>query len=114
MLANELNATHEAVAVVPEHAIGGDHLTRVLMDRHTRSKMNVQIYEEACVWFVESRARDLNEASQRDFDGWLRKSPEHLSSYLEIAAIWMRIPADGGQGFQTNVDSDSSGTRTGY
>jgi ferric-dicitrate binding protein FerR (iron transport regulator) len=63
------------------------------MDRHTRSKMNVQIYEEACAWFVESRAADLDEAGRRDFDGWLRKSAEHLSSYLEVAVIWIEGPS---------------------
>jgi transmembrane sensor len=63
------------------------------MDRYTRSKMNTQIYEEACAWFVECRARDLDEACRRDFDGWLRKSPEHLGAYLEIAAIWNEGPS---------------------
>jgi len=58
------------------------------MDRHTRSKMNTQIYEEACTGFVESRAGDLDDPGRREFDRWLRKSPEHLSAYLEIAAIW--------------------------
>jgi transmembrane sensor len=58
------------------------------MDRQARSKMNTQIYEEACTWFVESRAGDLDETGRREFDRWIRKSPEHLSAYLEIAAIW--------------------------
>jgi len=58
------------------------------MDRHARSKMNTQIYEEACAWFVECRAGDLDDSGRREFDRWLRKSPEHLSSYIEIAAIW--------------------------
>src|ERR1700676_5164171 len=62
------------------------------MDRHARSKMNTQIYEEACTWFVECRAGDLDDAGRREFDRWLRKSPEHLSSYLEIAAIWNEGP----------------------
>jgi transmembrane sensor len=63
------------------------------MDRHARSKMNTQIYEEACAWFVESRAGDLDDAGRREFDRWLRKSPEHLSAYLEIAAIWNEGPS---------------------
>jgi transmembrane sensor len=63
------------------------------MDRHARSKMNTQIYEEACAWFVESRAGDLDDPGQREFDRWLRKSPEHLSAYLEIAAIWNEGPS---------------------
>jgi transmembrane sensor len=55
--------------------------------------LNTQIYEEACGWFVESRAGDLDDAGRREFDRWLRKSPEHLSAYLEIAAIWNEGPS---------------------
>jgi len=58
------------------------------MERQARSKMNTQIYEEACSWFVEARAGDLDDGGRRELDRWLRKSPEHLSAYLEIAAIW--------------------------
>jgi transmembrane sensor len=57
------------------------------MDR-PRAKLNTQIYEEASAWFVECRAGDLDESGRREFDRWLRKSPENLSAYLEIAAIW--------------------------
>jgi transmembrane sensor len=63
------------------------------MERPARSKMNTQIYEEACAWFVESRAGDLDDTGRREFDRWLRKSPEHLSAYLEIAAIWNEGPS---------------------
>ena len=63
------------------------------MNRHARSKMNTQIYEEACGWFVECRAGDMDDAGRREFDRWLRKSPEHLSSYIEIAAIWNEGPS---------------------
>jgi transmembrane sensor len=58
-----------------------------------RVKLNAQIYEEASTWFVESRAGDLDVSARRDLDKWLRKSPEHLSAYLEIAAIWSEGPA---------------------
>jgi transmembrane sensor len=53
-----------------------------------RAKLNTQIYEEASAWFVACRAGDLDEAARREFDKWLRKSPEHVSAYLELAAIW--------------------------
>ncbi|MDP9008572.1 MAG: FecR family protein [Pseudomonadota bacterium] len=53
-----------------------------------RSKFNTQIYEEACEWFIDCRGGDLDDATRRDFDRWLRQSPEHLSAYLELAAIW--------------------------
>jgi transmembrane sensor len=58
-----------------------------------RFKLNGQIYEEACEWFIECRAGDLDEASRHDFDRWLRKSPEHLGAYLELAAIWNEGPS---------------------
>jgi transmembrane sensor len=56
--------------------------------RPVRSKLNTQIYEEACEWFVECRAGDLDNTARAAFDRWLRKSPEHQSAYLEISAIW--------------------------
>jgi transmembrane sensor len=58
------------------------------MEGHARSKMNTQIYEEACTWFVEARGGELDHSGRRELNRWLRKSPEHLSAYLEIAAIW--------------------------
>jgi transmembrane sensor len=57
-----------------------------------RIKLNNQIYEEACAWFIDCRAGDLDEAARLAFDCWLRKSPEHLSAYLELAAIWNEGP----------------------
>jgi transmembrane sensor len=58
-----------------------------------RFKLNSQIYEEACEWFIECRAGDLDEAGRHEFDCWLRKSPEHLGAYLEFAAIWNEGPS---------------------
>jgi transmembrane sensor len=63
------------------------------MERQMRARFNMQIYEEACEWFIECRAGDLGAASRSELDRWLRKSPEHLSAYLEIAAIWSEGPS---------------------
>ena len=63
-----------------------------------RSKINTQIYEEACEWFIDCRAGDLDNAARHAFDSWLRKSPEHLSAYLELAAIWNEGPSLDPQG----------------
>lgn len=63
------------------------------MEPHARSTLNAQIYEEASSWFIECRGGDLDDAGRRDFDRWLRKSPEHLSAYLEVAAIWNEGPS---------------------
>ena len=62
------------------------------MERTVRSKFNTQIYEEACEWFIECRAGDLDNAARAELDRWLRKSPEHQGAYLEIAAIWNEGP----------------------
>lgn len=62
------------------------------MERKSGSKLNTQIYEQACTWFIESRAGDLDEPERREFDLWIRKSPEHLGAYLEVAAIWSDGP----------------------
>ncbi len=63
------------------------------MERQMRARFNMQIYEEACEWFIECRAGDLGDASGSELDRWLRKSPEHLSAYLEVAAIWSEGPS---------------------
>lgn len=63
------------------------------MERQPPSKLNTQIYTEACEWFVECRAGTLDAVLRREFDRWLRRSPEHLSAYLEIAAIWNEGPS---------------------
>jgi transmembrane sensor len=62
------------------------------MERRGRSTFNTQIYEEACEWFIECRAGDLDNAARAEFDRWLRKSSEHQGAYLEIAAIWNEGP----------------------
>jgi transmembrane sensor len=56
------------------------------------SKLNSQIYSEAAEWFVTCRSGALDEAERRKFDAWLRQSPQHLSAYVELAAIWDEGP----------------------
>jgi len=63
------------------------------MERKVQPKLNIQIYEEACDWFVEFRDGDLDANARREFDLWARRSPEHLAAYLEIAAIWNEGPS---------------------
>src|SRR5687767_9626541 len=62
------------------------------MERNARSELNTQIYEEACEWFIEFRGGEIESSQRRELDRWLRKSPEHLRAYLEIAAIWNEGP----------------------
>jgi transmembrane sensor len=53
-----------------------------------RKTFNTQIVEEASEWLVEFRLGDLDTLGRREFDTWIRTSPQHLRAYLEIAAIW--------------------------
>jgi len=62
------------------------------MERAVRARFHTQVYEEACEWFIECRAGDLDDIARAEFDRWLRKSPDHQSAYLEIAAIWNEGP----------------------
>ncbi|MBS0417014.1 MAG: FecR domain-containing protein [Proteobacteria bacterium] len=52
------------------------------------SDSNTRVYTQASEWFVEFRAGDIDAAARRDFNEWLRKAPENVRAYLEIAAIW--------------------------
>jgi transmembrane sensor len=59
----------------------------------SRVKLNAQIFDEAATWFLECRSGDLDEMGRHEFDSWLKRSPEHVSAYLEVAAIWSEGPA---------------------
>lgn len=56
-----------------------------------------EILEEAAAWFVEFRDIDgdggADALTQRNFDVWLRRSPENIRAYLEIAGTWADLPA---------------------
>lgn len=47
---------------------------------------------EACAWFAEFRAEGMTADTRMRFDEWLRKSPEHIQAYLEVAAGWSELP----------------------
>jgi transmembrane sensor len=53
-----------------------------------RSPFNAQIVEEASEWLIEFRLGDVDTLGRREFDTWIRASPQHLRAYLEVAAIW--------------------------
>ena len=57
-----------------------------------RAEHNQQILDEAAEWFVDVREGDLDAAAQQEFAGWLRRSPDHIKAYLEVAAFWADVP----------------------
>jgi transmembrane sensor len=62
------------------------------MERKPRTSLNGQISEEAGEWFLAFRDGELDAATRSEFDLWVRRSPDHLAAYLEIAAIWNEGP----------------------
>ena len=63
-----------------------------MKDSNGTSKLNVQILEEASAWFVEFSEGDIRPAARKDFNRWLRISPEHVRAYLQISAFWEDAP----------------------
>src|SRR5271155_3337689 len=56
-------------------------------------KLNRQILEEASEWFVDFRVGDIDATARERFDEWLRRSPEHIRAYMEIAKTYVELPA---------------------
>jgi len=47
---------------------------------------------EASVWFIEFRTGDMTAGDRARFYEWLRRSPDHIQAYLEIAEGWAELP----------------------
>jgi transmembrane sensor len=58
--------------------------------------MNLAVREEAAAWLVEFRTESPDPPARARFAEWLRDSPEHVSAYLKLAALW-RDAADLGR-----------------
>lgn len=61
-------------------------------------KVNQQVIEEASTWFVDFRVGDVDGHRRQEFHEWLRRSPEHIQAYLDIAMAYAELPAPGGAG----------------
>jgi transmembrane sensor len=56
------------------------------------SRVNRLVLEEASEWFVDFRVGDVDEGARERFDEWLRRSPEHIRAYMEIARTYAELP----------------------
>jgi transmembrane sensor len=63
------------------------------MKKPSSAKLNRQVLEEASEWFVDFRVGDVDAAARERFDEWLRRSPEHIRAYWEIAKSYVELPA---------------------
>ncbi|MET0532806.1 MAG: FecR family protein [Steroidobacter sp.] len=58
----------------------------------TTPRANQQILQEASTWFVTFRGQDVSASDSQEFHEWLKRSPEHIRAYLEIAQTYADIP----------------------
>lgn len=63
------------------------------MDPINTKQRSQRTREEAAEWFVELREGSIEPAARDAFNAWLRTSPENIEAFLEIAALWMDVPA---------------------
>ena len=54
---------------------------------------NDQISEEAAQWLVEFRTGEVSTSVRKEFDAWVRASPEHLRAFIEMAVLWRETGA---------------------
>jgi transmembrane sensor len=64
-----------------------------MMPKTPNPTLNRQILEEASDWFVDFRVGDVDAAAGERFDEWLRRSPEHIRAYWEIAKTYVELPS---------------------
>jgi transmembrane sensor len=60
--------------------------------RSSRTAKAELVASEASSWFIEFRSGAMAAADRARFYEWLRRSPEHIQAYLEIAAGWAELP----------------------
>lgn len=58
----------------------------------TSGKVSAEVLTEASSWFIDFNEGDVDAAAKVRFTQWLRKSPEHVSAYVQIAAAWEDAP----------------------
>jgi len=46
------------------------------------------IQQQASEWLIAFSEEEVDTAGQQDFVRWLQKSPQHVATYLRIAAVW--------------------------
>jgi transmembrane sensor len=55
--------------------------------------MSQEALAQAADWFVDFRVDDVNATTREQFHSWLRRSPQNVQAYLEIARTYVELPA---------------------
>lgn len=51
------------------------------------------IDEQAALWFTRRHGQRMSEADSRQFERWLKASPQHAQAYESIAGVWREFDA---------------------
>lgn len=55
--------------------------------------MSQEALAQAADWFVDFRVDDVDATTREEFHVWLRRSPQNVQAYLEIARTYVELPA---------------------
>jgi transmembrane sensor len=58
-----------------------------------RAEMSQEALAQAADWFVDFRVDVVDAAAREEFHVWLRRSPQNVQAYLEIARTYVELPA---------------------
>jgi transmembrane sensor len=51
-------------------------------------KLGSEILEQASTWFIDFNENQVDRAGREEFNAWLRRSPECVRAFLQVAAFW--------------------------
>ncbi len=57
------------------------------------SELSQEALARAADWFVDFRVGDVDATTREEFHVWLRRSPQNVQAYLEIARTYVELPA---------------------
>jgi len=56
--------------------------------RSRNPRIQAEVRAEAIEWLIAFSEKEVNAEALRRFNEWLRTSPEHVATYLRVAAFW--------------------------
>jgi transmembrane sensor len=56
--------------------------------RSRNPRIQAEVRAEAIEWLITFSEKEVNAEALRRFNEWLRTSPEHVATYLRVAAFW--------------------------
>lgn len=58
-----------------------------------KAELSQEVLAQAADWLVDFRVGDADATTREEFNAWLRRSPQNVQAYLEIAGTYAELPA---------------------